>query len=369
MDTSMSSLPAQVGDLLMKHITVIEIVSMFSIGAYNALEVAVSTFSHFTHFRGLYFWSMQVASWGIVLHAIPAQIRYVSQASDLATCIPFIIGWYAMVTGQAVVLYSRLQLVVPDRRPLRWVLWMIVVNVFLLHLPMTVLFFGVNLGDKGFDCAARIFDRIQVTGFCIQDSIICGIYIFESYRALRPVLEARGYEGRKVIIHLMFVNILVMIMNILLLIVEYRAHSLEVSFKIVVYSIKLKLEFAVLTRLRSLTRTYPCVCIQEPGSPRRSSDINVFDMALARSRARLDVEAPSLFVGVDPSQRRCSLRSSTFEFHQALRETTSTENMISPVLSCVLPDSPTEKRGRPRLGSAETTSTTMEVALSESPKR
>lgn len=47
-----------------------------------------------------------------------------------------------MVTGQSLVLYSRLHLVV--RRKLPWVLTMIIVNAVLLHGGTTVLVFGVS---------------------------------------------------------------------------------------------------------------------------------------------------------------------------------------------------------------------------------
>ena len=73
---------------------------MFAIGAYNTLETGIVTFDTFKHYHGLYFYSMQVASWGILLHALPAMVRFVS-APNLPMSIPFVIGWYAMVDGQA----------------------------------------------------------------------------------------------------------------------------------------------------------------------------------------------------------------------------------------------------------------------------
>lgn len=345
---------------------------MFAIGAYNALEVGIKTFDWFKHYRGLYFWSMQVASWGILLHAIPAELRFLSQVPNLPMTVPFIIGWYAMVTGQAVVLYSRLHLVVSDVSHIRWVFWMIVVNFFILHVPMTVLFFEINLGKARFAKAATVYDRIQLTGFCIQDFVICGIYIREALRALQPVLEVRSRECRKVIIHLLVVNDLGVIMNVLLLFSEYKMHYIQISFKNVVYSIKLKLEFAVLTRLRSLTRTYPCVCHREAGSPRRSSDINIFDMATARSRAMPDVETPLPFVQVDMHRRQGPIHNSAHDFHQALRETASNDHIHSPSRSAthtVPPPSVSSDSSQvqPRIGSSETRST-VEMGLLGSPR-
>ncbi|KAJ5886003.1 uncharacterized protein N7473_008677 [Penicillium subrubescens] len=374
MDTIMSSLPPDIGAILMKNIGILQVVSMFAIGAYNALETGVVTFDTFKHYRGLYFWSMQVSSWGILLHAIPAMVRFVSVAPNLPMSIPFILGWYAMVTGQALVLYSRLHLVISDINKLSWVLWMIILNALVLHIPMTVLFFGLSQNNAALARPAAIFDRIQLTGFCMQDFIICGIYIREALRALGPVLEVRGKEGRKVIVHLIWVNVLVVILNCLLLITEYKLHYIQVGFKTVVYSIKLKLEFSVLNRLRSLTRTQPCVC-QQPqqhsgGGPRRSSDINILDMLSARSRIpRVDIEEIPAFVHVGVSHRSLSVPNSTHDFHEALRETSSHDNVISPVDICVLSPSTlsSENHSRPRIGSSETKST-VEMRLLESPK-
>lgn len=372
MDTIVTSLPPKVGEFLMENMAVLQMVSMFAIGAYNALEVGIKTFDCFKHYRGLYFWSMQVASWGILLHAIPAEIRFVSQAPNLPMTIPFILGWWAMVTGQAVVLYSRLHLVVSDASHVRWVLWMIVISFFVLSVPMTVLFFEVNFGNARFARAAAIYDRIQLTGFCVQDFVICAIYIREALRALQPVIEVRGREGRKVIIHLLVVNVIVVIMNVLLLVTEYKMHFIQVSFKTVVYSIKLKLEFAVLNRLRLLTRTEPCVCQREPGSPRRSSDINIFDMVTSRSRSMPDVKTPRVFIQAGGPRRPDSTFNGAHDFHQALRETNSTGHTSSPSLSNTYALNPVSfssdnSQTRPLIGSPASRSA-VEICLLESPK-
>ncbi|KAI2700693.1 hypothetical protein CBS147317_7184 [Penicillium roqueforti] len=53
-----------------------------------------------------------------------------------------------------------------------------------------------------------------------------------------------------VVLDISKVNVLVIALNILLLLTEYKLHDIQVSFKTVVYSIKLKLEFSMLNRLR-----------------------------------------------------------------------------------------------------------------------
>ena len=317
MDTVITNLPPKVGAILMENFSIIQIVAMFSIGAYNALETAIVAFDTFKHYRSLYFWSIQVASWGILVHALPAMARFVSQASNLATSIPFMIGWYGMVTGQAVVLYSRLHLLVSDMRNMRWVLWMVVINACLLHIPMTVLFFGLSNGDSRFARPAAIFDRIQLTGFCIQDFLICGIYIYEAVGAFKLIGTISGRNSRSAIIHLFWINILVVFLNILLLLAEYKLHYIQVSLKTVVYSIKLKLEFSVLNRLSLAVR--PCTCKRASGNPSQPSHQNISDKSLLRSTAGPEM-APQPAVCPGENLRR-SLPPGCIEGHQTvLRE-------------------------------------------------
>ena len=320
MDTVMAHLPSEVGTILRENIAVIEIVSMFSIGAYNALETVFITFDVVKNYRGLYFWSMQVASWGILVHALPAMACFLSHAPSLPMSIPFLIGWYAMVTGQSVVLYSRLHLVVWDISKVRWVLWRIIVNVCILHVPMAALFLGLNHGNARFARPAMVYNWIQLAGFCIQDLVICGIYIYEAIRALKCIVRIRGRKGRKVIIHLLWVNVLVVVLNILLLLTEYKLHYIQVSFKTVVYSLKLNLEFSVLNRLRSLVHSPALASPPDPMQPCRSSiGMTLFQTNFSRSIVALDVAVPSRSgpVGVI----RChSPSSSILDYHETLRE-------------------------------------------------
>jgi hypothetical protein len=364
MDTVITSLPPKVAAILMENFSIIQIVAMFSIGAYNALETAIVAFDTFKHYRSLYFWSIQVASWGILVHALPAMARFVSQASNLATSIPFMIGWYAMVTGQAVVLYSRLHLVVSDARKVWWVLWMIMTNACILHIPMTVLFFGLNNGDSRFGRPAAIFDRIQLTGFCMQDFVICGIYIYEAVGAFKLIGTIRGRNSRSAIIHLLWINILVVFLNILLLLAEYKLHYIQVSLKTVVYSIKLKLEFSVLNRL-SLA-VLPCTCKRGSTERGRSSDQDIFNRRLPQPTVGPGM---ALQPAVAPGEisRHCLLPGCLYGHQTAPRELSS-ESIISPGdISCsgTLPESYPSTHPT---GSSESLSA-LELSLSEfSPK-
>ncbi len=75
-----------------------------------------------------------------------------------------------MVTGQSVVLWSRLHLILIGTnadRVLKWTGWMIVANVLVLHVPTTLLTYGAN-GDinvEGFVKVFRVYEKIQMVGF------------------------------------------------------------------------------------------------------------------------------------------------------------------------------------------------------------
>lgn len=191
---------------------------------------------------------------------------------------------------------------------------------------MTVFFFGLNRGDARFARPAAIFDRIQSTGFCIQDFVICSIYIYEAVRSFRIIITIRGRDGRNAIIHLFCINTLVVILNVLLLLAEYKLHYIQVSFKTVVYSIKLKLEFSVLNRLRLLTSTNPCVCQHGPEDSRRSNDKNIFGMVFSRSVVAPDVRLQSGATETD-MPRRPLWPSRMYGYDEEPRETSSESTM------------------------------------------
>jgi hypothetical protein len=76
------------------------------------------------------------------------------------------VGWYAMVTGQSVVLWSRLHLLVEGGKIIQWTKWM-VIDAIVLHIPTTALTFGSN-GDinlQSFVKGYNIYEKVQMVGF------------------------------------------------------------------------------------------------------------------------------------------------------------------------------------------------------------
>lgn len=223
---------------------------LIGISWYNAIELIILIFSSFHQYKGLYFWSLLLsASIGIIPYSLGFFFKFFQFAESWLSVTLLTVGWYVMVTGHSLVLYSRLHLVLINQKILRLVLYMIIINAIVLHVPTTVLTYGSNVKDstQAFIQGYNIMEKIQMTGFCIQEFIISGLYILETKKLLNL---NPGRRNRKIIHQLLSINLLIIIMDLSLLGIEYASYyAIETTLKGVTYSIKLKLEFAVLGKL------------------------------------------------------------------------------------------------------------------------
>lgn len=233
------------------------IAAFTAVAWYNVIELNIQVFLTFKRHRGLYFWSLLITSYGCVLHALGFLLKFFQLTSNVYLSVTIItIGWYCMVTGQSIVLYSRLYLVVREQKILRGILAMIIVDAFCFHVPATVLTYGSNsdthLNNK-YTIPYDVVERLQMTAFCIQEFIISGVYVYSTIKLLRPVYHGRT---RKVMMQLIWINLIIIAMDIALLAMEYSyRYDIEATLKAMVYSIKLKLEFAVLNQLMTLANS------------------------------------------------------------------------------------------------------------------
>jgi hypothetical protein len=113
----------------------VAVVTCSALALYNALELELLVFTTFTSFSGLYFFSLVLASLGIIPYVLGFMIEYF-RLSWMALGIAIdTTGWTLMVTGQSVVLYSRLWLVFgrSHSRLLRAIKWMIIIDGVTFH--------------------------------------------------------------------------------------------------------------------------------------------------------------------------------------------------------------------------------------------
>lgn len=121
-----------------------------AVACYNSIEQFFIIFRTFRRRSGLYFWSMIAVAFGIPFHVLPNILRFFGTVpnGNLAMSALLSVGWWLMVTGQSVVLYSRLNLVVASHWKLHGVLGMIVFVFVGVQLPTTAFFLACNWPDE-----------------------------------------------------------------------------------------------------------------------------------------------------------------------------------------------------------------------------
>ncbi|KAJ5130001.1 uncharacterized protein N7515_006040 [Penicillium bovifimosum] len=229
-----------------------------SIALYNAVELFILLFLTFTTYRGLYFWSLLLSVvLGVVPHAIGYLLELFSLAPVWVSLTISTIGFYVMVPGQSVVLYSRLHLVVNSNKVLRFVRWLIFVDAVILLIPTTVLtFYTAYAPSPPVIRGYNVMERLQLAWFCAQEFAISGIYITETVRLL-SLMPERGSRRTRIMYELLAINLVIVLLDICLLVTEYIGfYALQTTLKSMVYSIKLKLEFAVLGKLVTLVQNH-----------------------------------------------------------------------------------------------------------------
>ncbi|KAJ5885473.1 hypothetical protein N7495_009983 [Penicillium taxi] len=238
------------GDLTIRILMIV----FSAVALYNAIELFILLFMTFQHYRGLYFWTMLLSvTLGLIPHSVGYILEFFALSPLWVALVISTLGFYIMVPGQSVVLYSRLHLVVQNPKILRFVLWLIIIDSVILLIPTTVLTFCTAYnGTAPIVRGYNIMERMQLAWFCAQEFVISGIYISETVKIL-GMMPDKDRRRMRIMYELLAINCIIILMDIALLVVEYIGfYSLQTTLKAMVYSIKLKLEFGVLGKLVSL---------------------------------------------------------------------------------------------------------------------
>ncbi|KAL7941559.1 hypothetical protein V8C42DRAFT_178227 [Trichoderma barbatum] len=234
------------------------IIVFLSLALYNVLELLCIIWGTFKRYAGLYFWSFLMATVGIALSCIGFCIKYFGPDSlGYFSCTLSLMGWVFMVTGQSLVLWSRLHLVLRNQRRLKIILYIIIFNGVVCHGMVIPLVYGsFSNHPEIFHQPYKITERIEIIVFFLQEMMLSGLYIYETVKLLRlgGSLGNRR-SSRRLLKNLILVNILVMLLDITIVCLEFAGlYDYQISYKPFAYSVKLKLEFTVLNRLVELTR-------------------------------------------------------------------------------------------------------------------
>jgi hypothetical protein len=229
------------------------IASFCAIAYWMSIELLVLVYVTFKRHNGLYFWSIIVTTVGIILQTTGYILKNFENNSPLIlTVIICKVGWVSNVTGFAIVLWSRLHLVVTHPQILKSFLIMIVVNGLVCHTPIVVFEFGLNFAPnhQTYYRGMQAMERIQQTIFTIQETVISSLYIYHTARFLK---SGSTMHVRKIIGVLVCVQVLVISLDIMLTYFDYTdKFMLKCTIHPLVYAVKLKLEFIVLNQLQTL---------------------------------------------------------------------------------------------------------------------
>jgi hypothetical protein len=166
------------------------------------------------------------------------------------------IGFVLMVPGQSLVLYSRLHLITESRALLRFIFWMIIATAVCLCIPTVTLNFHQHfVRPESYTRAYIIMDKIEVSIFTAQEIFISCIYLTQIRKTLKIIMDDKA---RKSMWQLVGMNVLHLVLDITLLTVGFLDfYAIHWTFKGFAYSIKLKIEFAILTQLVRVVKRRP----------------------------------------------------------------------------------------------------------------
>lgn len=220
-----------------------------AIALYNAIEILTLIFFVFKKYTGLYFWSLLWTTFSVIPYQLGVWMKQNRiQPVEMVNVSLSTLGWIVMVPGQSLVLYSRLHLVTQNERLLKFILHAIIFNAVVLCIPTMVLTYGSNTPAKqNYLRPYAGFEKAQMTMFTVQELFISGVYLYEIRKILKLLKEG---GTRKLMGQLALINIIIMLMDVGLVTVEFfDFYQIQTTLKGMIYSIKLKLEFGVLSKL------------------------------------------------------------------------------------------------------------------------
>ncbi|KAF2036503.1 hypothetical protein EK21DRAFT_45352, partial [Setomelanomma holmii] len=218
---------------------------------FNGVELLCTIFLTFKRWSGKYFYCLVVATLGVLVYQINVFMMIFATLSNghgIIACIG--IGWSMMVTGQSLVLWSRLHLVLRSTWKLRLILCMIIFNGFCMHGPQFVFSLLNNAIDPTYK-PFEVMEKVSVAILTTQEIIISIVYLVAATRILRIGESLQRKGNRRRIQLLVLANIAIICIDVCTITLEYLAlWGVWCSFKGFGYSVKLKIEFAILNQLR-----------------------------------------------------------------------------------------------------------------------
>ncbi|KAE8322647.1 heterokaryon incompatibility protein-domain-containing protein [Aspergillus sergii] len=172
--------------------TYLAAIPLLAVAAYNSVELFYWIFSFFRRYNGCYFWSLLVTAMGIIV----------------------------FVTA-------------------------VVLSAFIEFTTRPAL-----------ESFSRKYEHFVIACSCARELVLSGIYLWVAFQNLKPILDAKGQEGRRVKRELIIMNAFVLASTVCLVVLDHTDHdAIKHGYGSMATSVKLKMEFAVLNKLSSLSHS------------------------------------------------------------------------------------------------------------------
>jgi hypothetical protein len=228
-------------------------VALLAIAAYNTLELLIWVFHFFKRRRALYFWSILTCNLSVAFSTLIVFLQYFDLAPFTFTGVAMAMALPVVLVAQLLILYSRLHLISTPYGLLRFIFWGIIVTSVFLHTPPTINLIGFAAGNMHFAAAEAYMEWYMLAGSVLREVFICGLYLYQAVRQLRPIIEVKGAAGRRVMMHLIIVSVAVILLNLFtVLVISKGPAEMGAAFICMSQSVKLRVEFVVLTELLEL---------------------------------------------------------------------------------------------------------------------
>ncbi|KAK6821763.1 hypothetical protein PG987_014588 [Apiospora arundinis] len=227
---------------------------LLSVSLWNAIEMVPLVFFTFKRFRTLYFWSMCAATLGIMVCTTsqiistwgPEPFNRTRLIASSISCV----GWVPMVTGQSLVLYSRLHLLDVPPRTLKILRFMIIFDGITLHSIGTAFTLEPLITQsRRLEHVYKTFEKVQITAFMAQEFVLSGMYMWKAHEFLGQ------FNVMGLLLGLIIANVVVMLLDVTIIVLEYAGlHEVQLSYKTFAYALKLKIELSILNQLVGFVR-------------------------------------------------------------------------------------------------------------------
>lgn len=157
------------------------------IGLWNSCEIVLVVWWTFKRRRTLYFWSLMLAAFGVIICSVAQVIDFsLGSQNGMFVVVLGSAGWIPMVTGQSLVLYSRLHLLWVESRIMTFLLTMIIFNGLTMHGgAFTINVLARALQTESLVKAYEIMERTEVTVFFVQEISLSMLYLWRCRHFLK----------------------------------------------------------------------------------------------------------------------------------------------------------------------------------------